>query len=154
MSDRQPRKLTRTEIDNLSSPYLKEGKRMDLWEITDVIIDDKALVAHIRMRSHYTSSTDKGGFHLTILSTLEFLSQLMLIFVQSWGGYTEKIKEGWMLESSLSCKRAIRDSEKIEVRMNLVSVKKVKGSILAVTKSKVSDSNNGLFEATLKALLQ
>lgn len=144
--------MTRTEIAKLASPYLKEEKRHDVWEIADIVIEDKTLIAHIRMRSHYTSPSDKSGFHLTILSTLEFLSQLMLIFVQVWGGYTEKTKEGWMLESSISCKRAIRDPENIEVCMNLASIKKVKGSIIAVTKSKVSDKN-GRFEATLKALL-
>jgi hypothetical protein len=144
--------LTPEEIARLSSSYLKEGKRQDIWEITDIVIENKILIAHIRMRSHYISPTDKGGFHLTILSTLEFLSQLMMIFVHVQAGYAEKTKEGWMLESAISCKRTIRDKENIEVRMELASMKKVKGSILVVSKSQVSDKD-GLYEATLKGLL-
>jgi hypothetical protein len=144
--------LSPQEIANLSSPYLSGGIRQDVWDIVDISVEDKLMVAHVRMRSLYTSPTDKGGFHLTILSTLEFLSQLMMIFVHVWAGYSEKTKEGWMLESSISCKRAIRDSQNIEVRMRLASIRKVKGSILITTKSEVSDKD-GLFEATLKGLL-
>lgn len=146
------KRLTHEEINKLSSPYLRDGKRHDVWEITDITVEEKTMVAHIRMRSTYTSPTDKGGFHLTILSTLEFLSQLMMIFVHVWAGYPEKTKEGWMIKSDINCKRAIRDSQHIEVRMKITSIRKVQDKVLIVTKSEVSDKE-GLFEATLKGLL-
>ena len=144
--------LSHEEIDKLSSPFLKEGKQQDAWEITDIRIEDKILTAKVRMRTHYTSPSDKGGFHMTLFSTLEILSQLMIIFTHVWAGYTEKTKEGWMLESDIVCKSAIRDPENITVSMELTSVRKVKGSILIVTTSKISDGD-GLFEATLKGIL-
>jgi len=146
------KRLTRQEIDKLSSPYLGGGIRQDRWEIVDIQVEDKSMVAHVRFDSTYTSPTDKGGFHLTILSTLEFLSQLMMIFVHVWAGYPEKTKEGWMIKSDINCKRAIRNSQNIEVRMKITSIRKVKDKVLILTKSEVSDEE-GLFEASLKGLL-
>lgn len=147
------KRLTREEIEKLSSPYLRDGKRHDAWEIMDVEVDDKQMTAHIRMVSHYTSPTDKGGFHLTILSTLEFLSQLMMIFVHVWAGYSEKTKEGWMIESHIDCIRAIRDKDNIKVQMKITKVRKMKDNILIFTKSQVTDRHGGLFESSLKGLL-
>lgn len=152
MTASKKKRLTREEIERLSSPYLSGGIRKDKWEIIDVEVEDKTMVAHVRFVSTYTSPTDKGGFHLTILSTLEFLSQLMMIFVHVWAGYTEKTKEGWMIKSEIDCKRAIRDSQNIEVRMKITSIRKVQDKVLILTKSEVSDKD-GLFEASLKGLL-
>ena len=152
MANNVKRQLTADEINRLSSPYIKEGKHHDVWDIVDITVDDKLMIAHISMKSYYTSGTDQGGFHLTILSALEFLSQLMVIFVHVWAGYTEKTKEGWMLESSMAYRRAIRDPQNIEVQMKITSVRKVGESILITTKSQITDSD-GLFEATMKGLL-
>ena len=146
------KKLNPEEIARLSSAYLNEGRAKEAWEISHIEIEDKILTARIRMRSCYTSPTDPEGFHLTIFSTLEFLSQLMIIYVHVWAGYTKKTKEGWMVDCSISSKHAIRDPENIQVRMEVTSIKKVQDNILIVTKSRVSDSN-GLFEARLKGFL-
>lgn len=147
-----PRRLSPDEITRLSSYYLAEGKQLDRWEITHIDIADRLLTANIRMRSCYASPSDPGGFHLTPFSTLEFLSQLTIIFIHAWAGYTEKTREVWMIESAISCKNAIRDTQNIQVRMRLASAKKVGERILFVTKSKVLDKQ-GLFEVELKGLL-
>lgn len=144
--------LSQEEIARLSSVYLNEGRKQDAWELSHIEIEDKILTARIKMRSHYISPTDPNGFHLTIFSTLEFLSQLTIIYAHVWAGYTEKTREGWMIASSISSKQTIRDPENIQVRMEVASIKKVGENILAVTSSRVFDSS-GLFEARLKGFL-
>ena len=144
--------LTQDEIKRLSSVYLSTGRKQEIWEISHVEIEDNVLTARIIMRSYYISSTDSGGFHLTIFSTLEFLSQLIIIYAHVWAGLTDKTREGWMIESSISSKRMIRDPENIQVRMEVSSIKKLGANILAVTESQVFDST-GLFEARLKGFL-
>lgn len=42
------------------------------------------------MNSTFVSATDTGGFHLTIFSASEFLSQLAIIYGHIGNGLTEK----------------------------------------------------------------
>ncbi len=48
------------------------------------------LKAKLRMNSTFVSATDTGGFHLTIFSAYEFLSQLAIIYGHIGNGLTEK----------------------------------------------------------------
>lgn len=144
--------LSTEEISRLSSTYLSQGRKQEDWEITYLEIDDNVLNARIRMRTRYISPTDPGGFHLTIFSTLEFLSQLAIIYVHVWAGLTEKTREGWMLECSVNSKQAIRDPENIQVRMEIPSIRNIKNKIIVVAESRVFDQD-GLFEARMKCIL-
>ena len=147
------KQLTLEEIAALSSLYLNEGRKKESWEILEVNVEDRILTARVRMRSTFVSPTDPGGFHLTVFSTLEFLSQLMIIHGHVLANREEKTQEGWMLECSISSRHPIRDPENIQVRMEAVSIKVVREKILATTRSLVSDDGGGLFEARLKAFL-
>lgn len=144
--------LTAEEIASLSSVYLAEGRKQESWEIKNIEIENNLLTARIRMKSVYISPTDTSGFHLTIFSTLEFLSQLTIIYAHVWAGLDKKIREGWMIECSVTSGQTIRDPNNIEVNMEVISIKKVGENILAVTKSRVFDST-GQFEARLKGFL-
>ena len=144
--------LTLEEINKLSSKYFIDGRIDELWEILSVEIGDKLLTAKIRMKSIYISPTDIGGFHLTQLSTYEFLSQLTIIYAHILGGYTEKTKECWMRKSSITCRRAIRNPNNITVKMELASLKNIKGQVLITTKSKIYDEN-GLFEGMITGVI-
>lgn len=146
------RKLDPEEIDKISSVYLKAGRSQDIWEISDVEIEDNILTAKVRMRSYFISPTDQSGFHLTMYPPIEFISQLMIIYVHMWAGLTEKTREGWMIESAFSSKRAIRDPENIQVRMEVTSIRKIKDKIYIIAATKVFDQE-GLFEAKMKCLL-
>ena len=136
----------------MSSVYLNERGTHDVWEITHVEIEDRILTARVRMRSYFTSPTDPEGFHLPMYPPIEFISQLMIIYVHVWAGLTEKTQEGWMIESSFASKRAIRDPENIQVRMDVTSIRNVKGKIYIIAESKVFDQD-GLFEARMKCIL-
>lgn len=144
--------LSTEEISRLSSRYLSQGRKQEEWEITYLEIDDNVLKAKIRMRTHYISPTDPGGFHLTIFSTLEFLSQLAIIYVHVWAGLTEKTREGWMLECSINSKQAIRDEDNIQVLMQIPLIRNIKNKIIVEAESEVFD-DNGLFQARMKCIL-
>lgn len=141
------------DIGKLSSAYLSEGRKQESWVIEAIEIDGDELLASISMRSTFVSATDAGGFHLTIFSTLEFLSQLMIIYAHAWAGLSEKQREGWMVESSTRSLRAIRDPKNIKVQMRARSIRRRGEHLYCVADYRVTDSGDGLFEVTLKGFL-
>lgn len=141
--------LTPKDFAKISSPYLDTGVKQDSWSILEVDILEDTLKAKLRMKSTFVSPTDQGGFHLTVFSASEFLSQLAVIYGHVWSGLSEKKGEVWMVESHFYCKKAIREPENINVEMKFPIMRKTKDKILMFTQSKVFDQN-GLFTAELK----
>lgn len=141
------------EILPFSSDYLHHGRKLESWQIVKIIIDDNKLYADISMTSTYLSSSDAGGFHLTVFSTLEFLSELMIIYAHQWAGLSKKEREGWMVESNVKLIRAIRDPENIKVEMTIKAIRKRGANLMCIALYKISDSKGGLFEASLKGFL-
>lgn len=140
------------KIKKLSSEYLSHGRKQDNWEITSLSSKDLQLHATVRMTSYYVSSTDRCGFHLTSYSALEFVSQLFVIFSHIYAGFEEKTQEGWMLESSVICRKAIRDPENIQVDMEFDDMRRFGKRGRGIAKARVYD-DAGEFEITIKALL-
>ena len=145
--------LSVDEISRLSSDYLDSGVKKEAWKITRVDIDGPVLNACIRMTSTCASVTDEAGFHLTIFSTMEFLSQLANIYFHAWAGYEDKTREVWMRESSISCIQAIRDADNIMVRLEVKSLKKAGDNALGLIHYEVTDTGGGRFEGRLKGVL-
>jgi len=145
--------LTAADISSYLSPYLTEGRKHESWQIDAVEIIGKKLIATVSMRTCFTSATDTKGFHLTIFSSLEFLSQLMIIYVHVWAGLASKTREGWMVESATRSIRAIRNPENIRVVMDVDAMRKRGESIYCAARYCITDDQNGLFEATLKGFL-
>jgi len=136
-----------------SSHYLNEGRKQESWRIGDINIRGRQLSTTVSMRSVYTSGTDSKGFHLTIFSTLEFLSELMIIYAHAWAGLQKKTKEGWMLESSTKSIRAVRNPDQIKVEMKIAAIKKLGDNIICIADYSVTDDQGGLFEVRLKGFL-
>ena len=136
-----------------SSHYLNEGRKQESWRIGDINIRGRQLSTTVSMRSVYTSGTDSKGFHLTIFSTLEFLSELMIIYAHAWAGLQKKTKEGWMLESSTKSIRAVRNPDQIKVEMKVTAIKKLGDNIICIADYSVTDDQGGLFEVRLKGFL-
>lgn len=141
------------QIQALSSHYLNEGRKQESWRIGDINIRGRQLSTTVSMRSVYTSGTDSKGFHLTIFSTLEFLSELMIIYAHAWAGLQKKTKEGWMLESSTKSIRAVRNPDQIKVEMKIAAIKKLGDNIICIADYSVTDDQGGLFEVRLKGFL-
>lgn len=145
--------LDKKDYEQLLSPYLQDGRKHERWNLDRIEMEGKALRALVSMRSTYVSSTDAGGFHLTIFSTLEFLSQLMIIYVHKWAGQTEKKREAWMVESRTHSVRPIRDPAEINVEMNVQSMRR-RGEVLYCTAEfAVTDKFGGLFKVGLKGVV-
>ncbi len=153
MSDPINIRLGPADIQKISSHYLNEGRKQESWQIGEVEICGKRLTTTVSMRSIYVSGADSRGFHLTIFSTLEFLSQLMIIYAHAWSGLAEKTREGWMVESTTRSVRAIRDPENIHVEMNVVAMRKRGDNLYCVADYRVTDDQGGLFEVRLKGFL-
>jgi hypothetical protein len=145
--------LNEDEIENLSSHYLSEGRKQESWKIKEVRIQGEKLSAVVTMRSTYVSGSDTQGFHLTIFSALEFLSQLMITYAHVWAGLENKTREGWMLESKTRTVRAIRNAERIEVEMVVRAMRKRGENLFCEADYRVTDNQNGLFEVQLKGFL-
>ncbi len=153
MTQHTAKVLSAAEIDRISSEYLRDGRRQDIWDIAAVEVDGNHLKVRIRMRQYYRSPLDAGGFHLTSFATLEFVSQLFIIFGHVRAGLTEKSQEAWMLESSISCRKAIRSPEDIQVEMHIEILKNIKGRMLGNARARVWHEEGGEFLAEVKALL-
>ena len=98
--------LAPADFAGLLSPYLTQGRREEQWRIDGIEIDGSELRARVCMPSSFVSGTDGAGFHLTIFTALEFASQLMIIYAHVWAGLERKVREGWMVESSIRSVRA------------------------------------------------
>lgn len=146
-------RLEPVEIAKLSSHYLNDGRKQESWQIEQVEISDNLLNATLSMSSTYVSDTDEHGFHLTIFSTLEFLSQLMIIYAHNWAGMNEKIREGWMVESHTKTVRAIRNPNAINVEMKVDKMRKRGENLYCAADFCVTDDQDGLFEVQLKGFL-
>lgn len=149
----EKKRLYPKDFSALLSHYLTEGRKQDIWRIDLVEIQGDTLNAEISMQSFFASGTDAKGFHLTIFSTLEFLSQLMIIFAHHWAGVEKKVREGWMVESSVRAVRAIRDPENIRVEMQVRKICKRGIHLYCVADFRVTDEEDGLFEVSLKGFL-
>jgi len=141
------------EIRALASEYIEIGVKQDSWEIMEVEIAGESLNAEVRMCSTYVSPTDASGFHLTIFSTQEFLSQLANIYLHVWAGYRKKTRELWMRDCHITCIKPIRNPNSIQVEMHVPSIKETKGVVIGIAEFIVSDGDGGLFKARLKGVL-
>ena len=147
------KQLSEDEIKRLSSHYLNEGRKQEAWQVDRISVKDDRLDADISMKSLYLSDTDGGGFHLTIFSTLEFLSELVIIYIHVWAGLEDKTQEGWMVECKARNVKAIRNPDAIKVEMHVESIRRRGKTVRIVTDCRITDDQGGLFEVWLKGFL-
>jgi hypothetical protein len=145
--------LSLDDIKDISSHYLNEGKKQESWQIDSVEVIGKRLTAQVSMPSIYLSKTNNDTFHLSILTTMEFVSQLLIIYLHVWAGLTQKKREGWMIESSTRSIHAIRDPKHIQVEMSVLKIKKHGENIYCIAEFQVTDRQGGLSEVKIKGIL-
>ena len=144
--------LTPGDYAQISSPYLAEGRKSESWEIGNIEISGKKLKTVVRMTSTYLSPTDNGGFHLSYITCLEFLSQIMTIHGHVWANLKEKTREGWIVESSTRNTKPIRDPDNIQVEMTVASIRKMGEAYYSIANFHVTDKFGGDFHVRLKAI--
>jgi hypothetical protein len=146
-------RLGNEDVRALSSHYLREGRAQERWSLRDIEIDGARLRTQVAMDSVYVSATDGGGFHLSIFTALEFLSELMIVYIHVWAGLKRKTREVWMVETNNRFRQAIRDPKCMLVDVEVVSIRKSGVSVLCTADCKVRDENGGLFESRLKVFM-
>jgi hypothetical protein len=145
------KRLPAETIDAISSAYLREGRRQEAWALQWVEIEGDRLYASVAMTSVYAPSRE--DFHLTIFATLEFTSQLMIVYAHDWAGLDRKLREGWMVESRTRTVRAVRRADEILVEMHARRMRKRGVHLYCEADYVVTDAADGRFEVTLKGFL-
>lgn len=146
------RRLTDARLVATGSTYLREGRRQEAWRLDWVEIDGDCLYASVTMTA-LPPFTRPEDFHLTIFATLEFASQLMIIYAHDWAGLDAKLREGWMVESRTRTIRAIRSCTGIAVEMHARRIRRRGVNLYCDADFTVTDDNGGLFEVSLKGFL-
>lgn len=147
------RKISSKEIVQFQSPYLNGGRAKESWIIDEVKIDNEKLYAKISMKKVFLSPTDINGFHLTVFSALEFISQLIIIYFHVWANLTEKKQEAWMLENTIRIKKSIRSRSDINVNLEFIKIRKIGLRLHAITQYTVTDDLGGHFEGSIKSFI-
>jgi hypothetical protein len=146
--------LSREEIDALSSVYINQGIKQEAWEIQAINFTGTLLTATVRMSSTFISATDPGGFHLTIFCTQEILAQLANIHLHVTAGHKTKCRESWMRECHFNYRNVIRQTENIQVEVDMVAQRWVGDTLVGKVNCRMFDDQGGLFIATLKGMLR
>lgn len=146
--------LNRAEIAALSSAYIDHGVKQEAWEIQTIKFTGTLLTAKVRMTSTLVSPTDPGGFHLTIFCTQEILAQLANIHLHVMAGHKTKCRESWMRECHFNYRNVIRQTENIQVEMDMVSQRWAGDALVGKVNCRMTDDKGGLFIATLKGMLR
>jgi hypothetical protein len=133
------KRFSAQEIENLCSEYIPRGLREDRWEIVGLHSDPSHMEAEVRMKSIYTPPGDADGFHLSSISAFEMVSQLAVIYMHAWAGHEKKCREVWLAECSLRCNKAVRDRDRILVRMQAKTMRKLGDRLLAKFDAEVYD---------------
>lgn len=145
-------RLTPADYERISSRYFNEGRQQERWTLGDIDICGTRLQTTAAMTSTYMSPTDAKGFHLSVFTALEIVSQLHIIYAHAWAGLREKTREGWMIECSNRISAPVRNAGRMEVDMNVSRMRKLGDNLFCIADYRITDDTGGLFELRIKAL--
>lgn len=134
----------------LMSPYLRDGRRNEVWHINWIEWDGHALRASARLDGGAGSGTDGGRFHLSIFSAREMDAQLSIIGLHLKLGLSSKTAEVWLLECTEQCLVAITDPQDVRFEMHYRLRRSASGKLLTQRSSRISDAQGG--DIRVKAL--
>ncbi|MEA5421901.1 hypothetical protein VB716_00145 [Synechococcus sp. CCY9201] len=133
------------DLEPYQSAYLHGGKAKEQWCIQQVSIDGEILQAMVDILNPFSSSTDPGGFHLSVFSSQEFCAELSLFWLFKKLELPCKAQEAWMRECRCSLRRPIRSRQNIRVDMKCKSFRVIGGMAYIHARFTVRDSGDGLF---------
>lgn len=145
-------RLSPADYERISSRYFAEGRKQDCWALGDIVISGSRLLTTASMTSTYASPTDAKGFHLSVFTALEIVSQIQIIYAHAWAGLQEKTREGWMIECTNRIVAPIRNASKMDIEMNVSSMRKLRENLFCIASYHITDDTGGLFELRIKAL--
>ena len=127
------------------SGYLHGGRFQESWATDTVHIRGDSLKTSVNISNPYISTTDQGGFHLSIFSAQEFCTELILFWMFKKLALTRKAQEAWMRKCNCKISRPIRSHLGIEVVMTCKNFRVINGMAYAHALFKLSDATGGLF---------
>lgn len=127
------------------SGYLHGGRLQEGWTIDTVHIRGDSLEASVNISNPYISTTDQGGFHLSIFSAQEFCTELILFWTFKRLALPRKAQEAWMRKCSCKISKPIRSHLGIKVAMACKSFRIINGMAYAHALFQLSDLTGGLF---------
>ena len=127
------------------SAYLHGGRQQEHWELNAVRICGDSLETSVNIINPYISTTDEGGFHLSIFCAQEFCTELILFWVFKKLGLPGKAQEAWMRKCSCKITGPIRSHLGINVAMTCKRFRIINGMAYAHALFTISDATGGLF---------
>ena len=116
--------LTAAQVSSLSSEYIVNELKKELWHIDSVtIIDDVQMLALISIDSEYISKID-NRFHISSFLLNEFVSQVVVVFSRYLVGDNDRKRELWNLEMKARFLRAMYNKNNIKIIYGIVVVMK------------------------------
>ena len=138
--------------EKISSKYLLDGVKLDCWNILSIHFESKRALAKIEMLSYYNQFDDKSDFHLSIISAMEMASQLSIITMLHYLGYTEKTVEIFLANCQVKCKRSIKDPKNISAESSYLGSRKVGDRIFSQVDTVLSDYLGGCISISMSGL--
>lgn len=139
--------LSQEEIKSLSSDYISHGLKNEKWSIREMKITDKGAMLLLSMDQTAVSSTDDQGFHLSFLTAMEMLAQMMVIYLHQKAGLKTKCREIWVSRIDSKFIKPIRDSNHITIEMIQLKLHSRGSSLACDVDCKISDQFGGHFQS-------
>ncbi len=145
--------LTAEQLGRLSSPYIPNGIRQDVWSIDSVNIRNDLVQAKVSLGSIYQSPTDGGGAHLTMFATNEIVAQLMVIYMHVQAGFEQKCREVWAAELHGRYVAPIRELAGIDFVMQCARTRSVGNKRYCKASFTISAKCGGRFEVDVTGVM-
>ncbi len=142
-----PVELSTKEIQNLSSDYISIGLKKEKWIIKQMSISSEVVIVDLMMTDLAFSSNDKSGFHLSFLTAMEMIAQMMVIYLHHQAGYKVKTREIWVSRINSKFIKPIRDPNNISIKMIPRKIKTKGDSLVCDAECEITSSSDGLFQS-------
>jgi hypothetical protein len=139
--------LSRQEILNLSSDYINEGLKKEKWRINAMTIDSSNVEVSLSMTETAFSSTNNSNFHLSFLTTMEMIAQMMVIYLHYQANYQYKTREIWVSSISSKFVKPISDPNNINIKMKAIKLLRKGENLICDASCEVTGSSGGLFKS-------
>ena len=127
---------------------------MEGFRFQDVCLTAQGLQTRVDMVNPYVSSSDAGGFHLSVFTAHELCVELGILWVHQQLGLAEKSGEVWMRECSCKIRASVRAVRDIDVVMTCEAFRVVGPMAYLHSSFRISDTQGGLFLVEQRGGLQ
>jgi hypothetical protein len=140
-------KLSHQEILNLSSGYINEGLKKEKWAINAMTIDTSNVEVSLSMTETAYSTANNSNFHLSFLTAMEMIAQMMVIYLHYQANYEYKTREIWVSSISSKFIKPISDPNNIHIKMKTSKLWRKGENLICDASCEVTGPSGGLFKS-------